>query len=99
MTCKRIGQRRNRRRYREHVDERQRAVKDSSARYGRICTTSIDSDRGRTTTVNDYFPDGLPNVVASIATFVSILLSFAVYRPSSQVNLYSNGNLTPATSR
>ena len=41
----------------------------------------------------------VPNVAASIGTFVSILFSFAVYRPSSHRNLTSNGNLTPPTSR
>src|SRR5260370_21535179 len=46
-----------------------------------------------------YFADGLPNLVASIATLVLTSLSFAVYRPSSHVNLYSNGNLIPPTSR
>src|SRR5207244_2417686 len=44
-----------------------------------------------------YLTGGLPNLAASIATFVFISFSFAVYLPSSQENLYSNGNLIPAT--
>src|SRR5262249_60396456 len=47
----------------------------------------------------NYFAAGRPNRAASIATLVLISFNFAVYLPSSQVNLYSNGNLMPPTSR
>ena len=46
-----------------------------------------------------YFEPGLPNLAASIATFVLISFSFAVYLPSNHENWYSNGNLIPPTSR
>src|SRR5882762_2788666 len=49
--------------------------------------------------ISHYLADGLPNLAASIATFVLTSVSFAVYLPSSHVNLYSNGNWMPPTSR
>ena len=72
---------------------------------GRCALATATRERGerqrgrRRPRPSHHFTDGLPNFVASIATFVSILFSLAVYRPSSHMNLYSNGNLMPPTSR
>src|SRR5262245_20815823 len=65
------------------------------------------SARGESQTGRHLFPTcasacylaGLLKTAESTVTFVLRSLSFAVYRPSSQVNLYSNGNFTPSTSR
>src|SRR5581483_1118577 len=54
---------------------------------------------GLVMTIRYFASEGLPNLDASIATLVFTSLIFAVYRPSSQRNVYSNGNLIPLTSR